>query len=234
MPCLRSTAAAGRLHPERPKGETLTVEVGANVILVHGLWMRGLEMFLLRRRLRRAGYRVYQFSYRSVERELGENARRLGAFVRQLEGAPVHFVAHSLGGLVVRRLFHDFPQQPPGRIVTLGSPHTGSYVANRLSRFGLFRRLLGGSLVPLSGELHPWGGERELGSIAGTLGVGVGWVVRDLPRPNDGTVAVEETLLANMTDHCRVHSSHMALLFSAEAARQVLAFLSRGRFEHRA
>ena len=202
-----------------------------SIVLVHGLWMKGAEMFLLRRRLRQAGYRVYQFSYRSVARELSENARRLNAFVTRVEGERVHFVAHSLGGLVVRRLFHDYPDQRPGRIVTLGSPHTGSYVANRLSRSGLFRKLLGCSLVPLSGELHPWSGRRELGSVAGTLSVGAGWIVRDLPKPNDGTVAVVETRLKNMTDHFEVHTSHMAMLFSREVARQTLHFLRTGRFE---
>lgn len=201
-----------------------------SIILVHGLWMKGAEMSLLRWRLRRVGYRVYQFSYRSVARELGENARRLHEFVRQVEGETVHFVGHSLGGLVVRRLFHDFPEQRSGRIVTLGSPHAGSYVANRLSRSGLMRKMLGCSLTPLSGELFPWHSERELGSIAGSLSVGAGWFVRDLAKPNDGTVAVEETRLAGMTDHCVVHASHMGLLFSRIAAGQVIYFLRHGHF----
>jgi len=188
-------------------------------------------MCLLRRRLRRAGYRVYQFSYRSVAHELEENARRLNDFLRQVEGECVHFVAHSLGGLVVRRLFHDYPEQRPGRIVTLGTPHTGSYVANRLSRSGLFRKLLGCSLTPLSGDLPSWHGQRELGSIAGSLSVGVGWIVRDLPRPNDGTVAVAETELDKMTDHSVVHTSHMAMLLSRTVAERTLHFLRSGRFE---
>jgi pimeloyl-ACP methyl ester carboxylesterase len=193
--------------------------------------MKGAEMVLLRYRLQRAGYRVYQFSYRSVARELGDNARRLDAFVRRIECEQIHFVAHSLGGLVVRRLFHDFPEQRTGRIVTLGSPHTGSYVANRLSRSGLFRTLLGCSLTPLSGDLYPWAGQRELGSIAGTLSVGAGWIIRDLPKPNDGTVAVEETRLENMTDHLIVHTSHMALLLSRQVAEQTIHFLRCGRFD---
>lgn len=201
------------------------------IVLVHGLWMKGQEMYLLRRRLRRAGYRVYRFSYRSVASDLGENAARLNAFLQQVEGDTVHFVAHSLGGLVVRRLFHDFPAQRPGRIVTLGTPHSGSYVADRMSRNTLLCRLLGRSLVPLTGELPPWPGERDLGSIAGTLSLGVGWLVRGLPRPNDGTVAVAETRLDGMTDHHLVHTSHMALLFSKEAALQTTCFLQHGRFK---
>lgn len=205
-----------------------------SIVLVHGLWMKGQEMFLLRRRLRQAGYRVYQFSYRSVARDLGQNATRLNSFLQQVEGTTVHFVAHSLGGLVVRRLFHDFPEQRPGRIVTLGSPHTGSYVADRLSRSGLFRKLLGCSLMPLTGELYPWCGQRDLGSIAGTFSIGVGLVVRDLSRPNDGTVSEAETRLDNMTDHLHVHTTHMALLFSKTVAEQTVYFLRHSRFRHEA
>lgn len=203
------------------------------VVLVHGLWMKGPEMFLLRRRLRKAGYAVHQFSYRTVAHELGDNARQLQQFVQRLEAETVHFVAHSLGGLVVRRLFHDVPGQRPGRIVTLGTPHSGSYVADRLSRSGLFRRLLGCSLCPLRGELYPWSAVRELGSIGGTLSVGVGWLVRDLPKPNDGTVSVEETRLPGMSDHLLVHTSHMAMLVSKTVAEQTLYFLRHGRFLHK-
>ncbi len=201
-----------------------------SIVLVHGLWMKGPEMFLLRRRLCKAGFHVYQFSYRSVARNLEENAARLNAFLVKVEGEKVHFVAHSLGGLVVRRLYSDFPHQRQGRIVTLGTPHTGSYVADRISRTGLFRRLLGLSLTPLTGELPPWHGDRDLGSIAGTLSVGVGWVVGKLARPNDGTVSVAETCLENMSDHLQVHTSHMSLLFSNTAAEQTIYFLRHGRF----
>ncbi len=203
-----------------------------SVVLVHGLWMKGFEMILLQWRLRRAGYRVYRFSYRSVARDLVENAQRLNIFLQRVDGEKVHFVAHSLGGLVVRRLLHDFPEQRPGRIVTLGSPHSGSYVADRLSRMGWFRRLLGYSFPTLTGELFPWHGERPLGSIAGDLSIGIGQVVRSLPCPNDGTVSVAETRLAGMSDHVLVHASHMALLFSCQAAKQTLHFLRYGNFDH--
>ncbi len=186
-------------------------------------------MMLLRRRLLKAGFRVYQFSYRSVACDLNHNARQLNHFLERVEGERVHYVAHSLGGLVVRRMLHDFPEQRPGRIVTLGTPHTGSYVADRLGRNGLFRRMLGRSLPALSGELSPWEGQRELGSIAGYLPVGVGMLMHDLPKPNDGTVAVNETFLEG-GDHALVKASHMGLLFSRRTAEQVIAFLCEGRF----
>jgi pimeloyl-ACP methyl ester carboxylesterase len=203
------------------------------IVLVHGLWMKGLEMTLLRRRLQARGYRVYQFSYHTVGCDLTVNAERLNNYLhKQVEGETVHLVAHSLGGLVVRRLIHDFPLQRPGRVVTLGSPHQGSYVAQRASRSGLLRRLLGMSLPALLGEVPPWDARRELGSIAGTLSVGLGWIFRGLPHPNDGTVAVAETRLEGARDHLLLRASHMALLFSRDAAFQVDYFLQHGEFLH--
>ena len=202
-------------------------------MLVHGLWMNGLEMLLLRRRLQKRGYRVYQFRYRTVGRDLKENAERLNNYLNKyVAGETVHWVAHSLGGLVVRRLLADFPGQRPGRVVTLGSPHQGSYVAHRASRSGLLRRLLGSSLPALLGELPRWDGQRELGSLAGTLSMGVGWIFRGLPRPNDGTVALVETRLEGLSDHLALHLSHFSMLLSSDTAFQVDHFLQHGRFDH--
>lgn len=203
-----------------------------SVVLVHGLWMKGLVMFMLGWRLKRAGYRVYRFSYHSMTCNLSENAGRLNEFLLQVKGDTVHFVGHSLGGLVIRRLFHDFPEQRPGRIVTLGTPHNGSYIAGRFSFIGFFRRMLGHSFPALIGKLYPWEGRRELGSIAGTLSIGVGRLLRNMPRPNDGTVTQVSTRLENMSDHVTVKTSHNGLLFSRKASEQVIEFLAHGRFDH--
>lgn len=201
-------------------------------MLVHGLWMSGLEMGLLQRRLQARGYRLYRFHYHTVGCDLQGNAERLNRYLAShVEGERVHLVAHSLGGLVVRRLLHDHPAQRPGRVVTLGTPHQGSYIAKRASRSGLLRRLLGMSLPALLGELPPWGALRDLGSLAGTLSLGVGWLFRGVPRPNDGTVAVAETRLEGMRDHYLLHASHFGLLFSSTAATQVAYFLQHGEFQ---
>lgn len=175
---------------------------------------------------------MYPFYYRTVGRDLEKNAERLNNFLsKYVEGETVHLVAHSLGGLVVRRLLHDFPQQRPGRVVTLGTPHQGSYVAQRASRSGLLRRMLGMSLPALLGVLPPWGGGRELGALAGTLSFGLGWLFRGVPRPNDGTVAVVETQLPGMSDHLVLRASHFGLLYSRRAATQVEHFLRHGEFQ---
>ena len=200
------------------------------VIVVHGLWMTGIDMFLLRRHLRRCGFDVVQFSYPTLRSNIATNAMRLHEFARALESTTIHFVGHSLGGLVILRLFQDFPEQRPGRVVLLGTPCAGSYVARRLSQC-LGRWLFGQSLEQgLLSDTHCWSGGRELGVIAGNLSFGGGMMVRGLPHPNDGTVAVQETCLSGMTEHITLPVSHTGLVFSAKVVRQVCAFLKTGWF----
>jgi len=207
--------------------------VSQTVVLVHGLWMTGIDMALLRRRLRQCGFRTIQFSYPTVRCNIVQNAARLQRFVNQIDAVVIHFVGHSLGGLVVRQYFHDFPEQRPGRIVTLGTPHNGSLVAQQFNRSSIGRMILGHSLDRgLLGDIPPWKDGWEIGVIAGNLGIGVGQVIPGLPKPNDGTVAVAETFFNGMTDYIEVHTSHTALLFSSEAARQTRSFLKNGHFNH--
>jgi hypothetical protein len=83
----------------------------------------------------------------------------------------------------------------------------------------------------LGGGPH-WPGGRELGVIAGSLAVGVGWFTPGLAKPNDGTVAVAETEVAEARDAITLRVSHSGLVFSAAVARQVIQFLATGRFNH--
>ena len=206
----------------------------ATVILIHGIWMNGLDMSLLRWRLIRNGYIVKRFAYASVGKSLRENASELSTFLHSIRATPVHFVAHSLGGLLVRQLFQDYPQQRPGRIVTLGTPHVGSRAARRLSQYSWGRKLLGKSIkAGLLGDAPPWRNEHDIGVIAGSRPLGLGRLITSLPVPNDGTVALDETRLDGMADYIVVNSNHMGLVVNGEVARQVEHFLRYGRFLHR-
>jgi hypothetical protein len=80
------------------------------------------------------------------------------------------------------------------------------------------------------GEVPPWDGARDLGSLAGSLSIGLGWIFRGVSRPNDGTVSVAETMLEGMSDHLLLHASHFGLLFSRGAVLQIDYFLRHGKF----
>ena len=203
------------------------------VILVHGIWTNGLEMGLLRARLEQAGFVTRRFSYHSVLSTPVENALALQSFAGTITSPVIHYVCHSLGGLVARHLFHNYPDRAPGRVVTLGTPHVTSRAAEVLTRHFPGRAVFGQSLKQgLLGNVPPWRATHELGVIAGTVRLGLGLLVPDIPQPSDGTVAVAETMLAGMSDHITVPASHTGLLFSRPAADQTIHFLRNGFFLH--
>jgi len=214
------------------------------VVYVHGLWLKGGESFLLRRRLSRAlNAEGRVFPYASVGAGVTDNALALGKYPKTIETDTLHLVAHSMGGLVILKLFELglAPQGPlaglaqglpPGRIVLTGSPVRGSRSAERLARLPFGRALLGLSAADVllrPGERR-WQGGRDLGVVAGDLAVGLGRLLGRMGAPNDGTVWVDETDLPGAADQLRVRVSHSGMVFSAEVARQVAAFLQNGRF----
>jgi len=200
-------------------------------VLVHGIWMPALVMALLGRRLAGCGFRPLLFGYPGLWASLADNAARLDAFIRALRVDRAHLLAHSLGGLLVLHLFERFPRQPPGRVLLLGSPVLGSGVARRLASTHGLHWLLGSSgQRGLLGGAPAWRGGRDLGVIAGTRGLGVGSLVGGLAGPNDGTVAVAETLVAGAVDALALPVSHSGLLLSSQVAQACCRFLQRGCF----
>jgi len=166
-------------------------------VLVHGLWLSGWSLYVLGQRLARYGFEICPFSYPSVSQNLLQNAARLQRFLVRLERPLVHLVGHSLGGIVIRALFHQHPAQPPGRIVTLGSPHGGSYPASVLVRTALGRKITGRSMQQLlAGMPTHWRPvDRDIGVIAGDISIGMGRLFPRFPRPNDGVVSAAEAVI---------------------------------------
>jgi pimeloyl-ACP methyl ester carboxylesterase len=206
----------------------------SSIVTVHGLWMRGAAMGALRRRLEPLGFTVHEFTYPSITSSLAESADALGAFVDRVPGETVHVVGHSLGGVLICALLERSLPRRIGRVVCLGSPLKGSKTAARLMCWPGGRRLVGKCLVDVQarGGFEAWRSGVEVGGIAGRLPIGVGRLLGPFPEPNDGTVAVGETLIAGLKDHIVLPVSHVALLWSARVAAQVEHFLEQGRFRH--
>ena len=208
-------------------GEAITV-------LVHGLWLHGALMEFQRWSLRRIGFNAVSYSYPSMRLTLTENAARLAQFARALAAPRVHWVGHSLGGLVILRMLERESALPPGRIVLVGAPYAGSHAGRVLARSSWGARALGRSLSEWFDMVKPtqFPG-REIGVIAGTRSWGLGRVVaRDLPRPNDGAVTVEETAMPAACDRVLLAVTHTGMLLSRSVAHQTGAFLRDGVFDH--
>jgi pimeloyl-ACP methyl ester carboxylesterase len=212
------------------------------VVFVHGLWMTGHESILLRRGLRRLlDAETVAFSYRSVADDVGVSARALGEYLFSLDADEIHLVGHSLGGIVVLKCLEDEARRAsgrelaPGRVVLLGSPLQGIAVARSVARFPILKSVLGRGIVQEAWlpSGRRWTGVRDVGVIAGKVSLGFGRLVAHLATPNDGTVAVEETLLEGAADHIVLPVSHFGMVFSPIVARQTAEFLQNGRFSRK-
>ncbi len=202
------------------------------VVLIHGLWMNGVEMALLGRRLASAGFSPIRFSYSSLKSTPLENSQILARFIQDRNLEQVHFVGHSLGGIVLLHLLANCRDLPPGRIVLMGTPVQGSSIARKMASRRWLRPLLGRSVVRgLLGDVPFWQGTRELGVIVGTHNlVGVGRFLGGIDGEGDGTVAWTETLIPQATDSCTMKTGHMSMLFSSQVAEKVVRFLHTGNF----
>jgi pimeloyl-ACP methyl ester carboxylesterase len=214
--------------------QTRTHTPRERIVLVHGLWLTGHVLDLLAFHLRRLGFDTSVFSYRTVRANLSENAERLRRHIQHSIEDKCSIFAHSLGGLLVLDALREYPELAVklNRIVLGGPPFNDCYAARALARVKMGDRMLGKSIHQWMQEPHgAWPGTPELGVIAGSRGVGLGQVFPGLPRPNDGTITVEETQVPGANDHLVMHVSHSEMLISPKVAAQIAAFVRGGKFQ---
>src|SRR5215472_13400805 len=128
--------------------------------------MPGDESLVLRSRLAHEfALELKAFRYSAVGSSMSHITERLAEFVKDLASPEVHFVGHSLGGLVIYRFLERFPDQPPGRVVFLGTPSVASRAAERAGRFAPITHLMGQSVAEELLQPHErrWTHSRPLG-----------------------------------------------------------------------
>lgn len=207
------------------------------VVLVHGLGRTEHSMAVLGQRLRWAGYEVAVVGYESLSASVSEHVADVRADVDSCCSAArrVHFVGHSLGGIVVRSYLAASPPDSLGRVVLLSPPNQGSELAERLREIpiasdalGPSGRVLGTGLEDLPAKLPP--PAYEVGVIMGNRSLNpVGSVV--IEGPDDGIVAVERARLADVP-MIVLPRSHTFIMNSRHAADAVVRFLRTGSFGH--
>ncbi len=204
-------------------------------VLIHGLWMTGMEMSLMALRLRRRGFPTYQFRYASRKAAVETNALRLARFASNLPSdSTVNFVCHSLGGIVLCHMLANHSDSiagEVGRVVLLGSPVNGSSFARMAAGWKTARYAAGESLHALVRGCPPCCTTVQAGMIAGTVNLGMGMFSLGRSLPADGLVALKDTRADWLRDHVTVNTNHIGLLFSVESAKLVANFLKSGTFE---
>lgn len=214
-------------------------EASEVVLLLPGLGRSSRSMQKLEKRLGAAGYRVEALDYPSTVKTIEElSEHHLGPAVersRAAGGTRIHFVAHSMGGIMLRYYLAGNPLPERGRIVMLGPPNRGSEVVDKLGGIPFFEWIngpaglqLGTSSDSLPNTLPDPGG--EVAVIAGTNSIN--WILSTMiPGADDGKVSVDRTRLSNMADFAAVPVSHPFLMSDRDVIEMVVSFLETGSFE---
>lgn len=210
------------------------------VILLHGLCRTSRSMTVMEQSLTQAGYKVRNVDYPSrtgsIE-QLSETVVGKAVADCERDGAvKIHFVTHSLGGILVRSYLAHHSVPALGRVVMLGPPNQGSEVVDKLGSWWLFKKLNG----PAGSELGtgPDSAPNRLGPANFCAGIIAGnWTINWInslliPGRNDGKVSVERTKLAGMADHVVIAAAHPFIMKNPVAIRQTIGFLQNGRFDH--
>jgi len=205
------------------------------VILLHGLFRSRRSFRGLARYLAGQGYEVVAIEYPSTQASIEKHAAQLARLIARTDGArKIHFITHSLGGLVVRCYFRDhLNDERIGRLVMIAPPNRGSYISERISRAPLGNFFAGPSGRQLAGAKSIYGSlpepACEFGVIAGGRGHPRGYSPF-LPGDDDGVVRVEETRLDGMRDFLIVPAIHTFIMNDERVKCAAVQFLRTGRF----
>jgi triacylglycerol lipase len=234
---------AGLLLCSRPNsvsaGNSVSqIQRGNYVVLLHGLGRTAWSMKPLEWVLARHGYRVVNVSYSSTRLSIEHVADdwlaellRVRATDRDVK---IHFVTHSLGGIVLRQYLSEHQIENLGRVVMLAPPNSGSELADRLRHNPLYRRLTGpagqelgtepGSvpnrLGPVDFEAGIIAGDRSLNPLFSAI----------IPGADDGKVSVRRAQVEGMKEFMVVHNSHTWMMWRRSVLDSVAHFLSDGAF----
>lgn len=204
------------------------------VILLHGLARSSHAMHKIEANLAQH-YQVINVDYPSREHTVEALAViAIEPALQQCTETTVHFVTHSMGGILVRQYLAHHTIAQLGRIVMLGPPNQGSEVIDALDRWPSLEWLNG----PAGKQLGT--GKSSIPLILGEITADVGIIAGDrsinlilsaiIPGPDDGKVAVERTKLNGMKDHITLHATHPFMMKNKAVIQQVNHFLLHGKF----
>jgi pimeloyl-ACP methyl ester carboxylesterase len=209
----------------------------ATVVLLHGLARSKGSMSDLEDALSARGYRVVNIDYPSTRHPIDDLVAILGGEIDRCcrtGPAPVHFVTHSLGGILVRAYLARNEFDRLGRVVMLSPPNRGSELVDAFGDHPLYELVLGPAGQELGTDeasvpraLPPV--DFELGIITGDQSINpVGaWLI---PGKSDGAVSVESARVAGMKDFLVLSENHTFIMQSPRVEEEIYHFLEHGRF----
>jgi triacylglycerol lipase len=216
--------------------------LGQCVVLLHGLARTYHSMDKMQTALTRAGYLTVNLNYPSRKEKIEDLAAKYIPLAlsqcRQFNPFAIHFVTHSLGGIVVRMAIKQNRPKRLGRVVMLSPPNRGSVVVDHLKKRWYYAWLNGpaGRQLATTQDSIP----NQLGPVDFPVGIITGdrhaffdkWLTSYFKGPNDGKVSVKRAKVDGMTDFLVVHATHPFIMNSEEVQSETIHFLKTGAFTH--
>ena len=202
-------------------------ETQGGVVLLHGISRTALSFRKMQLALERAGFATLNLDYAS-------RRKPLEGLAEDIDPAIQHFADRIDGSIHFVYIARHRPKHL-GRVVMLGTPNSGSEIADRLKNIGVYRAFFGPAgqqlgtrrdatiealFPPVDYPVGIIAGNRSIDPVAGTM----------LPKPHDGRVSVEKTMINGMADHVVVGTAHPWLVRNSVAVAQTIAFLQDGAF----
>jgi hypothetical protein len=222
-----------------PRSELVPVAESSDcVVLLHGLNRSWRAMSTMAAALQDAGFTTANVDYPSQAGPIEEIAPlSVGtglAECRSTGATRIHFVTHSIGGILLRYQQQHEPIGELGRVVMLGPPNQGSEIVDKLQDWpgmetisGAAGMQLGTGKDSIPSQLGPV--DFELGVVAGTGTINL-LASAMLPNPDDGKVSVAATQVEGMDDFLVVPNSHRYITRAPVVVRNTVSFLKTGRF----
>ncbi len=240
--CSNEKEPAGERGIETTRSVTATGDPRSDVpteyvVLLHGLARTGKSMKKIETRLLNQGYPVLNIDYPSRKHQIPELAKMVRKEVasKTAKTEKVHFVTHSMGGIVLRYIQKHDPLPNLGRVVMLSPPNHGSELVDLLGGLWVFEFINGPAGKQLgTGES---GMCRRLGRVNFELGVitgdkSINWINSFIiPGEDDGKVSIESAKVEGMADFLVVHRSHPFIMNDQDVIDQCLHFIKNGYFK---
>lgn len=188
--------------------------------------------------LSKSGYQVANVDYESRQDSIEQLAPVVirDGLESCADATVIHFVTHSLGGILVRHFLANENIKQLGYVVMLAPPNQGSEVVDNWQNIPGYKSLNGPAGLQLG--TGPQSIPKQLGPVTFPLGIIAGnrtinpLLSLSLPNPDDGKVSVENTKVDGMTDFIEVPHTHTFIMRSESVIKQILHFLKHGRFQH--
>lgn len=222
---------------KKPANPNQTTEI---IVLLHGILRSKTDMLGLEIYFKNRGYDIINIMYPSRKMDIDGITNfvheHIHAHKSYTDDKPLNFVAHSMGGLITRYYIMRFSPKNLHKVVMLGTPNTGSEVADYLDGHDIFSKPFNKLFGPAAKQLKTDYDHKEneitypLGIIAGCKSINP-LAFLALNGEHDGIVPVERTKIDGMTDHIVMPSSHSLMMFNPKIMDQIDYFLKNEKFK---